>query len=779
MEDHGADPGPGGQESYTMPTTPDRQPPTPGLLKLRELNIKNGQITILDEKRIQSTLSVMFNILTRRVNSPPILNAARNVAGLMFYHSYKKDKAIKFWQETVEYDPQNLNALQDLATAYRKLPNDREAIEYECKIKELQENASDKGKQLMMARCQLEQALTQFWVIHTECGTDVYLEGRKKQVESYEAGLHLARKCYEEAQHQREKRDWLLCTAHAYERLSNAFFRMGDHTNHLKAIGTTTEILDMVVQKCEQDDVFQADVWYVMGNTFATKVHHLLQSEVTLPKIVAEKYNREWNDPSSCYRRALQFDPSNVWILGRLGICLFKAGNNKEAITFLNKSIEAAHKQGQDDHMKRSCWNALVQRAELRINETRRIQKGKDKRSLEETYQLIQQAMQDASMSMEYNFSPVNLAVLAEAQFLLSRHPHTSRKDAKELRDTALQNFYESSVCQQGNTRANTYLNWADCLMDKWDLTAAIETYKIAFETDTRHSKTYKASQLLRAMFQNFKSGKKSGYLFKELTFWFTHIYRHCQPKGFEFDKLLWSYASEVLDVMECLVCQTPLPSNEMGLYEEMIQPALEDFSNMLNNRKFKYSLQKQNCTDFESRLKNLIQENKWNINNCPKVPKSKVVASPRDHQEPPKHPLTEGVEYDFCVIYDIGNYTVEGWVEFSLLSGLECPSYGLKGCFDKRDIRLGQLGLKEAWTPALTQSAYILIVLTHKMNRVSTVLSEMSQEIEGKEIIVIQLEATDVPIPLHIYHKFDFTVKPDIPVLARYLMSQSRSSFT
>ncbi|XP_072181851.1 uncharacterized protein [Diadema setosum] len=776
MADQKSNAGPGGQcEPSTMPTPPTTQPPTPGLLELRELNINKGQITLMEEKFIQRTISDQVYILNRRIHSPQILNAARNVAGLLFYHSYKKDKAIKFWQETVECDPQNLNALQDLATAYRKLRNNRKAIEYECKIKEFQDNASDKDKQLMMARCQLEQAYAQFWDFHTESWSGV--EKRKKQVESYEAGLDFAGKLYDEERHQLEKRDWLLYTAQAHERLSHAFFRMGDHTNYLKAIGTTIEILHDVREKCEQSDRFLAEVWYVMGNTFARN-EGSLQSEVTLPRIVAKTYDKEWKDSSLCYVKALKLDPHNVWILGRLGIHWFKKKNNTtKALKFLTESIEAADKHGEDNHMKNSCWNALCHRAKINMKEAKFILKRQSK----ESYELLQQATQDSSRAVEYNFSPMTLAVDGEAHHLLARHPYTSRKYAEDLRNIALQRFYEASVCQDGQSISNTHLKWADCLMDEQDLPSAIASYKVAFETAHDTSGSFKitlASKLLPAMLQNFTNEKKPDYLLKELVFCFTHIHRHCKPTLFEFDRLLWKNASAVLDVMECLVCKTPLPSDEMYLYEKMIQPALKDFSKMLEEPKFTNRLQQLNCTDFESRLKNLIEGNERNINNCPTSrPKSPGAASLRDHQEPPDQPLAEGVKYDFCVIYDTGDDTVEGWVEFFLLSGLECPFYGLKGYFYKRDLHLGTTRLQE-WTSALTQSAYILIILTHKMNTMSTLLREISQTIEGKDIIVIQREATEVPIPLRICRKFDFTVQSDIPELARYLMPRKMTLF-
>ncbi|XP_071478451.1 uncharacterized protein [Diadema antillarum] len=761
MEDQEANPGPVGPE----PTTPTKQLPVPGLLKLRELAINKGQITLVEEKQLQRTISDMFYILNKKVHSLQFLNAVRNVTGLMYYRSFKIGKAMQLWLQTVECDPQNLNALQDLATAYRKLHNNKEAIEYERKIKELQENASDEDRRLMMARCQLEQAYAQFRDLPTESGMGV--EGRKKQVESYEEGLHLAGKLYDEERHQREGRSWLLYTAKAHERLADEFLRIGQHTKQLKAIEKAIEILDDVLQKCEQNDVFRAEVYYFMGNTF-DRNEGSIQYEVTLPKILAEKYKREWNDPSLSYENALKLDPDNIWILSQRGIFWSKKKSNDKALKYLNDAIAAADKPGEDNHIKRSCWNALYHKAKINMKEAQCTPPPKD------SYKLLQSARQDSSRAVEYNFSPAFLTLNGEVLHLLAKHPDTSEKDAKALRNTALQRFYEASACNISQSMSYTHLKWADFLMDdEQDLPSATETYKVAFETARDKKGGYKvhiASQLLCAMLQNFANEKNPGYLLKELAFWFTYIYHHCQPACFYFKMLLWDNASEVLDVMECLVCQTPLPRDEMCLYEEMIQPALKDFSNMLNNRKFKYSLQKQNCTKFESRLKNLIQENKQNINNCPVVPKSPMAASPRDHHPPPEHPLAEGVEYDFYIIYDTGDYTVEGWVEFSLLSGLECPFYGLKGCFDKRDFRRGTGRLQE-WTSALTQSAYILIVLTPNMSLECMHLIKMSQGFERKDIIVIQRQVAKVPSLLHRYRKFDFSVWPNIPKLAQHIM--------
>ena len=60
----------------------------------------------------------------------------------------------------------------------------------------------------------------------------------------------------------------------------------------------------------------------------------------------------------------------------------------------------------------------------------------------------------------------------------------------------------------------------------------------------------------------------------------------------------------------------------------------------------------------------------------------------------------------------DEDSQEIEEWVRHSLLPGLECPFYDLKGYYHQRDAKLGQFD-GTAQGKAMESSAYIIVIIT------------------------------------------------------------------
>ena len=151
----------------------------------------------------------------------------------MLYHSYKKSEAIKVWEETLASDKTNLNALQDITLAYQRLRYNLKAQEYEEQLRNTIQDASPDEKWMMFARCQAEQGYALSQDLHTQSWKGINLP--QEQVNCYENALKMA-KMAKGLIDQKEKRDWLLYTGKAYEKLCHAAFRASKQDLYMDSI---------------------------------------------------------------------------------------------------------------------------------------------------------------------------------------------------------------------------------------------------------------------------------------------------------------------------------------------------------------------------------------------------------------------------------------------------------------------------------------------------------------------------------------------------------------
>eukprot|EP00057_Strongylocentrotus_purpuratus_P017439 XP_011671913.1 PREDICTED: uncharacterized protein LOC105441949 [Strongylocentrotus purpuratus] len=709
-------------------------PPNPGLLTFRKLAINKGQITRVEEKKMESNIQTQDKILCSKIYSEQFCNAARNVKGVMLYHSYKKSEAIKIWQEILASDKTNLNALQDITLAYQKLRYNLKAQEYEAQLINTKEDASPDEKRMMIARCHAEQGYALSQDLHTQSWKGINL--RQEQVNCYKNALEMAKGLIG----QKEKRDWLLYTGKAYETLCHASFRAGRQDLYMDSIGKAIENLHEALQMSDKNALYQAEIWLMIGNTFAQDKRW---EAFVPPQVVEQCYKENWENPMICYEKALKLDPNNLWLMGRMGIYLKKQGNLNGALKWLKKCIDATDQLPPEDPQKNSSWNALCCRARIYISKAK--QNGFQSKHAD-AHSFLKKAQLDADRALELRQSPTTLALAGQVNHMLARNPLTPLKEVDHLRKIALDRFYEGSVSQDGSTSSDVHLKWAECLQDGGDLQSAIESFKIAFDTKGTeadyHAKL--ASKLLNAMLRNYKDLGRPKHLFGEVAFWFIYTHKSCNGPHKYIKMLDGVYAPEILDILEY---SSQHVSDESTTVREMIKT----FKEVMNER---YIRDK----NLKMRLSNLGEKRNPSLSQRQELEPTAI----QEDDVPNDRPLTLGVDFDFYILHEGNNPGIRDWIKYSLLKGLECKFFALKGYYHQRDSRLGALE-HESKAKAMENSAKILIVLSHGFDGIKNVTTEIAQCLQAKnteKVIVLQREPVEVPTKLRCYKKFDFTVQ-------------------
>ena len=547
----------------------------------------------------------------------------------------------------------------------------------------------------------------------------------------------------------KEKRDWLLYTGKAYERLSHVSFRAGDQVLYKRSIWRAIENLHEALQMPDKNPLYQAEIWLTIGTTFTRDIRY---KDFVLPQIVEQYYKEVWEDPMMCYKKALEFDPYNLWLLGRMGIYLYKQGDYNGALEEFNRSIHATDNLPSKDAQRNSSWIAPCYRAKIYIKKAKRFSSPSQHH---QSYSLLKEAKLDATRALELSRSPMTLALAGEVNHMLAKNPLTPPKEVDHLRNIALDRFYEASVTQDGSTSSDIHLKRAECLQDGEDLQSAIESFKFAFDTTGTGAgfRASLASKLLNAMLGYYKGSPKC--LFGEVAFWFIHTHKSCQAPHNYIKLLDVEYAPKILDILEY---SSRHDSDQSTLVQEMI----ETFKEVMNER---------NIQDkkFEIRLSNLGEKRDRSLSQR-QEPEATAI---QEDDIPNDHPLTLGVDFDFYILHDGNNPEIKGWIRYSLLKGLECKFFALKGYYHQRDSRLGALK-HESKAKAMEKSAKILIVLSHGFDGSKNLTTEIAQGLHAKNtenVILLQREQVEVPIKLRCYRKFDFTVQVDLPELARYLL--------
>ncbi|XP_072181852.1 tetratricopeptide repeat protein 22-like [Diadema setosum] len=696
---------------------PPSSPLAPGLLNC-DLTVNSASLTRDQNTQARQKLKRRLPLLQREYRDRPIRHAVRNFIGVLYYRTGKKDKAIECWEETVQEDPTNLNAMDDLATAYHFLKQYKKCEEWKRSLRDVIQKLEDDPdeRHMVYARCQAQQAYAALWDIHTN--TWIGHQNMKKKVELYETALQNAGSLISKD----EKEDWHVGIGQAYERMAHMYFRAGQkwHDQYLCSMDKAVEHLHFCLTFADHP-LHKMEAWGVMGNAL-TRDKRFHPSSV--PSFIAAHYLAEWKDPSLCYERALELDPTNPWIKGCYGNLHLKYGRYDDALNILNESIK---KNPTSD-----SWFAYDRRAHV----YHCLAKKTDDPNLKKEY--LQKAKQDSSRAGNFNPNPRTLSACGEINHSLV--PTRTTDDKKKSTYTkALAMIAESFEIQDGQSVGDAHFKLGKCLLeqDRW---SAIQSFKLAFSTspyDNDFHRNLASRYILPSMLDEYKSQGTPNNLRAEMAFWVTET--ESQHEAAEVFSILAKlarkreYQKEVLDIMEYLVNK---PSNHQDT-DDLIQRGLET----LKETRYQWS-------NYQ-RLRELQRRHRRGVNKA-------QPDSPLPDHNAPQTAKNSDHTYDFFIITADADTL---WVQYKLLPALECPLYSLKGYFAMRDISLGRPAL-EHLTQAIQDSAHVLIVLTPALfsDRTNRHLIEIAlKEKDRRKVAILLLQDTGIPRNIIHLEKFNF----------------------
>ena len=651
----------------------DMASPVPGLLGLL-LATNNPHLTKNEHGEAEGRIERKLPLLDRDYAERPIRHAVRNFIATLYYCTDKKHKAIEFWEKVVQEDPTNLNAMQDLSTAYDKLRNRIKSADWRSRLATVKQKISGDEETMVNARCLAEQAYAFCWDIHTNATKSV--DKVKTNAERYKLALQHAGNLISKE----EKEDWHLGIGQAYERLAHVCFRSTKvlkDEEYLKLIDEAAKYLHFCLTSSDHG-LHKTEAWGVMGNALTRPKSY---KPGFIPDFIQKNYREEWHDPSLCYVKALSLDPDNAWILGRCGHLYLLTNRYQDALHVLNESIEV------DGSV--SNWFAYEVRSRVY-----KALAGKES-DPERKKQYLLQAHQDSEFSEKTNAKTWSLKTQGEIAHRLSRCSVSSEEES-HYNKKALDLFSRSFEIQTGRNVGDVHVKHGQCLLeqDRW---SAIQSFKMAYSmsTSTDFSRMIAKRYLLPSMLDEYKSQGHPENLRADLAFW-----------------ILDANASSELDLFAVLAKFAPRREHQTAIVEVI--------EYMVGNR-LNQNADRMIANGFEALLKVHVRYMKSNFQKlCALRKKHRANMAAQPHLTAPSQSVhhtfkspakarNPSCKYDF---YVISAETSKRWVIYSLLPAMGCDFFSLKGYFSSKNTPLGVSPLQSQEEP-IKESAYIIIILT------------------------------------------------------------------
>ncbi|XP_041458665.1 uncharacterized protein LOC121410561 [Lytechinus variegatus] len=648
---------------------PDLDNLTPGLLDL-PLAFNKGDLTGNQEAQAKRKLNRRIPLITRELKDRPIRHGNRNYVGMLHYRLQEKDKAIICWEKTVEEDPTNLNAIKDLCTAYAKLGDHNESSKWHTHLEDIQSKLSGNPdeEKLVKARCRFEQAFATCWDLHTQTWTKGIMP-MEQTVKKLRAALEYAGSVIS----QDEKEDWCLAIGQAYERLSHRHKRNNNIPQYIYSIDMAAKYLHFSISSSKHT-LHRVEAWGVLGNALK---YNPTDTRTSIPRFIRNKYKKYWYEPSLCYDQALYLDPGNAWVLGNYGHLLYMQREYPAAIKKLNESIMKDPSP--------SSWFSYDTLSKV----YKEIARNTDDKCQKESYQRL--AIENSQKADSFNPNPRTKSHRGEIAFDMAKSSSTDQ-EKKCYSLQALGHFTESFEIQDGMDISDAHFKQGKCLLDR-DRWSAVQSFKMAISTSCRstYQESIVSKYLLPNYLDHYKAEQKPKNLLAELAFWITDACVQQQSATIIFENLgklaRRKFQNEILDVMEYIVLKQPTVNSVSGMITAGFI-ILRKTSFKRENYKRLQNLESQHNSRMHS-----------SISVCPST-------SLPDHV-PPEKAQNPNCEYDFYVITP-SEWT--RWVQYSLLAGMECDFYSLKGYYQERDTPIGKMRLKSQ-AEAIKMSAYILII--------------------------------------------------------------------
>ena len=639
--------------------------------------------------------------------------ASRNLLGVLCFYNGDFARAVKTFQEILQYQNDSLTALANLAFVYKRLKQNSKATNYlELLTKEIEEN-TPQTKSTAMA----DQAFAFLFDCYME--TDL-IERNKLPKELFVQSLLLL-----------ENNEFSMTVVEMKYWLGQTYFRLFSQCHTRKDMGDMEKEfyfqgikeLAGVIEMTEKTELsvnkeIVSVTWAFIGTFLGRRGKVRDENGVFKLKTIQQMdddikdHLKQLNlfqfleNPEECFQKGLALatksksednnEPhSSTELLIRYALYLKSNDKFEEALEKLNEALEVDNTQEN--------WFALTVRA-----------------GVLEMLNRIDDSITDRELACSWNPSPTDLYRLAKAYH--GKYMSCEEKNSEIAEDYLLKasDCFSRTVQLLGQVkRPEIYCAHGRFLRDIGETKEAIESFKRAMEIDSANKKTIGFSYLFETLLQyyrhcvdsNDKRQAEKDKILHEMAYFYEAALRRHDNLTRETEKFLSDYEKEMA-MLTAYFKQNRPNSHIRGTN---ISDIITSISNERSDDKEKWNeIVEENVCCLKAVVKSQSEETERNTNvlcaNCKCTVLTRQLSVFPDPREKPRSLI---YDYDFYVIFSAMD---RDWVCHMLLETLE-NSYGYKGMIPERDIMPG------------TTDLYKRVDMIHSCSKILVILS---QDFEG-----------------------------------------------
>ncbi|CAC5404814.1 unnamed protein product [Mytilus coruscus] len=732
-------------------------------------------------------------------------NAIRNLVGVFYFYNKAPEESLKFFQDVLHNDTENLNALANQVFVYKRLFRTRKAEETYRKLEEILSSKNGVAAAVQKAECGFAYLF------------DCYMNNVRPRWDRCSSIFEEALNELEPLKDMKKriKLEIKFWTMQSYQKRYDTDVR--DQIKHQETFNKAVKIINQITEELGTDEMKDCRNTKTVINVAAvsqaylgtfffkkpdTKWNERGLTEVDETKIppVIEDTGRteEFKDPRICFKKALEENPNNREVRIRYANYLRDIRMEKEEATENNrKRLDEAlehvnHSLSLDD--SESNWFGRFTKASIYFS---KYQLFKSKNDLET-------AISDWEIADSFHHTSRIYSQLANAYRLMALKDGSDTElelDKDEYITKACVYFWKSVQMLGTQKRPEIHRCYGRFLRDLGDKREAIECFKRAMEIDTAHKPTKSFEHLFETFLQMYEEDVRNlpngitesdegsdhrvelrvDRLLFEIAFWFR----------FAIKKYKVLVLNEKDEHSEAFKLQKPdqkftrsySVQTDMGIVPETSDMKAKEAANLFEKHTRRFSDEYKTamahlCAYFESvtgsysdRISKMIQQSasfkstedvEWNkimeswtrrrsklsqhsgIASCPACGN---LTNKLSYSEPPERARNEIYTYDFYVVYPENQ---REWVLYSLIQKLE-GVYGFKGAINDRDTLPGG-NIFKSISHLIENCHRVLVVLTREfyqdrwcMHSLDLAESHSYTNKRDNFIIPILLESTDL----------------------------------
>ncbi|KAK6169952.1 hypothetical protein SNE40_018467 [Patella caerulea] len=630
------------------------------------LNVNSAK----DRQEVETRITILKCYIKGDILSLKLAN--KHLLGLLYYYIGEFGESYETFKSILIEDPNNLNALANLAYVCRGILSKKEAVKYENMRNQV---VTD---ELILARFKAEHAYAHAFEIYRS------VHELRRYHESNDMYDECLATTSEMSEVQIERAGWMMCKVWNLKKLFNRNY-LKEQAQY-KNLEIYTEIIDLLLQilrNVPEDSTLAALAWANFGYFFWKKPcmpSHKTgcddMSGIEKPsKIKGTELEILYDDPDSCFVKALEIS-ENKEVLELYGSWLLHKSLFDAAVDKFSRSIKLDYSDSNYfSYSKRAeCLLTKCQKEDTALNELIKAAES----SVDITHDL-ELAVQDFELVVRVNPSAYCYRQLGRCFLLLSK----GGKDER-IRTKALVAYQKGLACLDGRKDSYLHLQHAECLKVLDEDTQAMASMQRSVENQNPQSTFVRDIQTLMTWYiELWNDGNTE--IIPEAAFWFKMAFSKYNRKTFKtmtvtmteedidfFSKLfgyLWKEGSTQLEEFVLDVMNTIESSPSISLLRQFLSSC--------------------RCAGTETSAKEI---------------KSPSAMQPRNKK---------GFEYDFFIVHS----SLDGnWVKYSLLHHLEIIR-NFKGLIDIRDFEPGKTIFQNI-DEAIRRSFKVILYITDNFTK-------------------------------------------------------------